>query len=323
MDAINYYVQGKKAYDAGDFKVAMVLLRRTGLQHANTVELYANSAYEAWRSPTCNITPDEIKEAYNVLFSKTDPELIKPFEYVRLAQIYISHGLLVGAMEVMALAAHVGNLDQCMILLQTWTLMRKLSSVKQTYEYMEAIADMVTVQLFDKPTDDNEYLYLKDTDIPLYAVYMHCAFHTRRAITQNKYQFKYEKDNAIQRYNAIISEAYTFYFGSHPLSHAVAIGWFEDPEVWMEMGRYLEGTSVPLLAEESYWICFVYDPLHEESILSTLAHLKKTNRPHEEFKFLEKAYWNNSWNVFVRRELMEREENGYYKDRYDALFFYY
>lgn len=62
-------------------------------------------------------------------------------------------------------------------------------------------------------------------------------------------------------------------------------------------------------------MCFVSDPLHEEAIFATLAHLKKTNRPHEEFKFLEKAYWANSWNVRIRNELVEREEGVYYKER--------
>ena len=322
MDAINYLVQGQRAFDVGDYKLTMVLLRRTGLCNSNTVELYANAAYEAWRSPTCNITPEDIKEAYSAMFAASDPAIIKPFEYVRLAQIYISYGLLVGAMEVMALAANVGNLDQCMILLQTWTLMRKLSSVEQTYEYMEAIADMVTMQVFDKPPNDEEYLFLKGTDIPLYAVYMHCAFHTKRSIMQNRYKFRYEKDNALQKYNATMSEAYTFYFKRHPLSHKIVNDWFEDPQTWMEMGYYLETSSVPLLAEESYWICFVNDPLHEESVFATLAHLKKTNRQHEEFKFLEKAYWSNSWNSRIRKELVAREADGYYKERwcYENLF---
>lgn len=121
------------------------------------------------------------------------------------------------------MAVNVGNLDQCIVLLQTWTLMRKLSSTEQTYEYMEAIAEMVTMQVFDKPPNDEEYLFLKGTDIPLYAVYMHCAFHTKRTIMQNKYQFKYEKDNALQKYNATMSEAYTFYFKRHPRNHKVCL----------------------------------------------------------------------------------------------------
>lgn len=316
MDAINYYIKGKKAYDEGDYKLAMVLLRRTGLCHSNTVELYANVAYEAWKSPNCNISPDEIKDAYKILFSSSDASLIKPFEFVRLAQIYISYGYLVGAMEVMRLAGDVGNLDQCMILLQTWTLMRKLSSLKQTNEYMEAITEMITVQVYDKPPNDEDYLYLKGTDIPLYAVYLHCAFHMRRMIMETKFQFRYEKDNALQKYNAIMSEAYTFYFKRHPLSHRVVNDWFEDPNTWMEIGYYLETSSMPLLAEESYWVCFVNDPLHEESIFATLNHLRKTKRDHEEFKFLEKAYWANSWNVRIRNELAEREEGTYFKDRY-------
>ena len=316
MDAINYYIKGKKAYDEGDYKLAMVLLRRTGLCHANTVQLYADTAYEAWKSPSCSITPTEIKEAYKILFNSSDASLIKPFEFVRLAQIYISYGLLVGAMEVMRLAADVGNLDQCMILLQTWTLMRKLCSTKRTFEYMETITEMITVQVFDKSPNNDEYLFLKGTDIPLYAVYLHCAFHMRRIILEGKFQFRYQKDNALQKYNATISEAYTFYFKRHPLNHKVVITWFDDPQTWMEMGYYLEGSSVPLLAEESYWVCFVNDPLHEESIFATLNHLTKTNRSHEEFKFLEKAYWANSWNVRIRNELVQREEGTYYKDRY-------
>ena len=302
-----YMAKAKKAYDAGEYKHCIVLLRRTSLRDPAEIQLFVNACYFGWKSGKSNLTLSDIQEAYNGLFQTTDGANIPPFEFVRLSHIYIKSGNLVGAMKTMQYAAFCGHLSSTIVVLQTWTLLRKVESTEDPRKYMSHLCDLVPLELPEE--NANGVNILKGTDIPLYIIYLHCAVHIHQEMLRAS--GKDVKLTLGRRMGAMVAEAYTLMFRHHPQSTAISNAWYRNHATWTEMAQYLQHeTPCILLAEESYFIAFTCAPLLDEVIDPCLQALEAHNRATEKFSFLEKAYRFNHWNMHCRELMVEMEKEG-------------
>lgn len=304
-----YMAKARKAYDNGDYKLCIVLMRRTPLRDPAEIQLFVNAVYFGWKYGKSNLSMSEIQEAYNGLFNSTEGSNIPPFEFVRLSHIYIKSGNLAGAMKTMQYAAWCGHLSSTIAVLQTWSILRKIDSKENPLKYMSHLCDMAPMETPEE--DQTGVMLLRGTDIPLYMVYLHVAVHlnSQARAAHNRDMQK----NLTIRAQAVIAEAYTFVYKHHPLSTEVSNAWYSDHVTWTAIAQFLEDSACILVAEESYFIAFTCAPLRDDLIDPCLRALDAHNRSNEKFMFLEKAYRYNHWNMRCRQLLLEQETNGHYK----------
>jgi hypothetical protein len=235
---------------------------------------------------------------------------IPAYEFVRLSHIYMMTGNLVGAMKTMQYAAFCDHLSNPIVLLQTWTLLRRLESKEDPRKYMGYLCDILPMEI---PVEDERgVMNLRGTDIPLYMIFLHCGVHLHNEVLRASSRDM--KGRCKQRQAAVVAEAYTHMFHHHPISTAQSYAWYDNHETWTEMGNFLRDTPCILLAEESYFVAFTCSPLRDELIDRSVDILDDHNRPNEKFLFLEKAYRFNHWNMNCRKQLMARETDGHYAE---------
>lgn len=308
MDSLIYLSKAQKAYDSGDYKLCIVLMRRTALRKPDEIQLFVNAVYFGWKYGKSNLSLSEIQEAYSVLFKSTEGANIPPYEFVRLSHIYIKTGNLVGAMKTLQYAAFCDHLSSAIVLLQTWTLLRKLESREDPRKYMTYLCDIIPMETPEE--DEQGLMLLRGTDIPIYMVFLHCAVHLHNEVLASK-----SRDLRAQykhRQTALIAEAYTHKYHHHPQSTAHSYYWYDNYETWTEMGDFLRNTPCILLAEESYFVAYTCSPLSDKLIDPCIDILDVHNRPNEKFSFLEKAYRFNHWNMNCRKRLLEYDQKGHY-----------
>jgi len=309
-----YLSKAREAFQVGDYKLCVVLLRRAPLQDPNVIQLYVDACYSAWKCGDSKFTLDEIQEAYSALFSSAEGSLIPSFEFVRLTHIYIKTGNLVGAMKTMQYAGFCGHLSNSLVVLQTWTLLRKLGPHSEAIKYMRHLCELITIEL--PVPDENGVMVVAGTDVPIYIVYMHCAHHIRGDTAHLKSKDAILKNK--RRYEAMIIEAYTYHHRGHPLTDRMGFVWFLNYKTWMNIGRHLETTACILLAEEAYWVAYTCAPLQDEALHECLEVIIRHNRPQEKFSLLQRAYAFNHWNMSCRRQLLEMEQGEDYKKTFAA-----
>ena len=159
----NYIDQAFQNYSNKKYKEAMVLLRKIELNDQPSIAVLANCAYDFWRSvqtqhefmPHFNALDkntqifgkimgrstqkidyiksidqqeanESVHKAFTQLFGTGDKAQLVAFDYIRLSHVYICEGALSGALQILQLGQARGHLENLLIVIQLWSVLKRL-----------------------------------------------------------------------------------------------------------------------------------------------------------------------------------------------------
>ena len=254
MDELVYYKKAQNAFKEGDYKRSIVLLRRTRLDKPHLIQLFVDSCYTSWHSGSTSLTLTEIQDSYSKLFSLTSGNDIAPYEYVRLSHIYLKIGSIPGALKTMQYAGHSGHLNDTMVVLQTWTILRKIGSNNDAKMHLQHLTTLLPMEKPDP--DDSGEMMMAGTNMPIYIPYLHVANQLQREAYGS--EDKAQRVKLISRSDALLTESYTYHHQTLPRNKLVCTNWMRKSLTWVQVGHFLESGPFLLLAEESLWIAFIH-----------------------------------------------------------------
>jgi hypothetical protein len=100
------------AYNAGDDRACFVFLKRTELVDEASVSLLVNCMFRMWKTASMSREGnkdvlleqalDTVNKGYSMILGmpKVKLYLVKPFDYTRLAHIYVCEGSIDGASKI-------------------------------------------------------------------------------------------------------------------------------------------------------------------------------------------------------------------------------
>ena len=338
---LNYIEQAFSAYRAKDYKQCILLLRGVELDDIESVSILVDAAYDFWvsvqedsahgehRSGWKEKTNDQleavatVKSAFTQFFGSANKEDINAFQYVRLSNVYLTEAAMMGALKILHLGQARGHLENILLVIQSYTIMKtmknKAKEVELCYEYLATaiqIEDRDNMMAVDE-TRRHANIYaepgtimIQNSDLPLYFVYLHVSCYVHRKSMNMMLDEKTRRKERELCYN-LLAESYTIHFDTHPNSTKELMAWFQSFELFLDMGKYLESTAFPLLAEESYWEAYIRRPLLDISLKFCVSFMTKNKRGTKEnlYALMERAYYVNPWNMLVRTHLEDHELN--------------
>lgn len=176
----HYIKKAFEAYERHEYKLAILLLRNITLTEITSIAILVNCAYDFWRSVQPESVHGEhtsgwnektadqeeanttVKEAFTQLLGAGDRDIIPAFDYIRLSHVYITEAALSGALQIIHLGQARGHLENLLLVIQSWTILRrvkgKMADVEHCMQYMTT-----AVQLEPR---DNELgdPYMTETD---------------------------------------------------------------------------------------------------------------------------------------------------------------
>lgn len=303
MSESSFLESAKIAFDEGDCKLALILLRRTTLTSSISAKLLCKILYKAWISGSDEFTTNVVINLYNNIFNDGTIPLLDGFDYVCLAHIYISENALAGALKILNLALLNGFYDNTGIVFQTFSILSKIGSKKDIVEYMNILLDLITME---NPVLINNVYYIQSTDLPIYAVYLLAAHY---------YKVCGKVSDTNYRFQGLLNEAHSYYTLNHIDQHTSRI-WFRSYELWMEVGSVLSATSCPLLAEDAYWMAFIANQNEKTPIHAAIALMKRNKRTKDICIFLSKILKMYRWNMLCRNLIVMWEPGTTYRDQF-------
>ena len=258
----NYIDQAFLNYSKKQYKDAMVLLRKIELNDQPSIAVLVNCAYDFWRSVQAKhefmplFKPfdkstlefdaimsrstqkvgidktedqeeanDTVKKAFTQLFGTGDKSQMVAFDYIRLSHVYIFEGALAGAMQILQLGQARGHLENLLIVIQLWSVLKRLHNKHRDAELcMQYLVTAVQLEerepvsyppgsnntqgQLDTSTDDHDHdddaslesvdslvsyapastsgmVVVQRSDLPLGYVYLICASHLHRRYMQH------------------------------------------------------------------------------------------------------------------------------------------
>ena len=296
-----YFEKACIAHRNGDEKLSAVLLYRirpfaaTEQYHLLTVV-----TYNIWLKGRGTANEKQLAEdtiaAFSDYFRDVPTDEIPVFEYVKLSQLYITLGALQGALDVLKIASTKGHLTSTIIVLQSWTLVARISTSTEADTYINYLATAISLENRDNITD-GDYV-LNTCEFKLKYLYLFCCL--RQIWGASKARTAVDKREYVKHFNALLTEAYVFFFKTfHTIE--LALAWFNSHELWWDVSEYLFTTPFILLAEDALWESFLRNSLLDyRSLKRILKCMNETNRKHASKVLMEKAYNINPWNLFVR-----------------------
>ena len=310
-----YFLKAQKAQQQAENKVAAVLLRR--IQPFTSTEQYhllTMVTFDLWIESRGTANEDNFADdciaAYSDYFRDVADSEIHVFEYIKLSQLYIFKGALEGALAVLKVASTKGHLTSTIVVLQSWSILTRIDTVKESEKYINFLASAVSLENRDH-REDGDYV-LNTCKLKLKYLYLFCCM--RHVWGMQKTLDDAEKREHVRLFNALLTEVYVFYNKNAPSSAEEAVKWFNDKEIWWNMGLDLLTTPFLLLAEDALWESFLRDSCFDErSLIEILSCLKNTQRYESSSRSLiEKAYNVNPWNLFVRQWLSDNDINQHW-----------
>jgi len=87
-----------------------------------------------------------IKESFTNLLANVKVVPIKQYDYIRLTHVYLAEGSLEGALQIMQLASARGFLEDPLVILQSWSIMKRISSEKETVSTMTFLVSTLVIE---------------------------------------------------------------------------------------------------------------------------------------------------------------------------------
>ena len=291
-----YYDKSLAAFKAGDFKFCLVMMKRVRMTKKKFVDLLVNCAYEGWLSGHESF--ETAIEAFTNLLRDIDPSLVTSSEYIRLSHIYLSEGALDGALRILGLASARGHLADASVVLQSYTIVKRIQSRKEADVHMSFLSSSIVVE--PRTVDSTGRVFIKGSVLRIIVAYLFCATYQQREVKKAKNSK--ELHSSITNFNSLVAESYAFQFGNvAPVK--VMLAWFADHSLWYSIGDELISTPYILLAEDAYWESFIRKKYDSSALLKIVSCLEQTKRKSAFPIIIERAQKVSPWNTYCRSEL--------------------
>eukprot|EP01038_Epipyxis_sp_PR26KG_P008039 gene8039-10894_t len=325
-----YVNQATIAFNGGDHKLCLVLLRNIDLKEEKEINLLVSAAYDWWFSTSyqrvAHIFDDsnaltltiqemveekyivaalnEVNEAFAKLLSGNYANRISPYDYIRLTQIYLNDGLLDQSLQILQLASARGHLENSLIIIQKYGIYKRMKNSKSdAEECLNYLSTSITLEtISNKKVKIGEVLHVSNSSLPLSYLFLHIANFLRRKSVASTRQKK--KLQEFTHFKNILSEAYFLIEYKQNEEFVNIIKWFNQYQLWFNIGLYLESTPFIFLAEDSFWEAFLRDSLDEFALIKLVNSMLKYKRRYDISSVIAKAYQINPWNLFVRSLLI-------------------
>ena len=218
-----------------------------------------------------------------------------------------------------------------LVVLQSWTILRRIrADHRESNEAITYLCSAIVQEERNKVEDGlmtsrDSTVYIADSNMKLHFVYLFSANHffhlAKRAINEKG------KKYFLDQFNSILIEAYTLAKSAPPYKMSVIL-WYNDAQMWYDMGMELECTPFVLLAEDAYFESFKRNSLSTTAIQRVIFLMTKYKRDVLSIrKILEKSYRETCrWNTFVRGMIREFEvthgHHTFYGQTYMEIFDY-
>lgn len=312
-----YRKQAFAAFNEKNYKLCLILLRDVDLVDDASAALLADCAYEYWNMrgemESAEAEQEEllklVKDSFSILLANSPHEKVKAYDYIRLSHIYLVEGSLEGALKIVQLASARGHMLSSMIIIQSWSILKRVVSLKESESCLQYLSSSISMEpkapapLVNQQSDTTHVFYIKGSSLPLFHVILHCANYLKRVAMAA--QTRAAREKGMLAMKSMIAEAYVLHTHSTSLENDIPLllQWFNDPQLWMEMGDQLFHTPFLLLAEDSYWEAFIRNPKSGKPLKKIVASMRKYHRAEKVPFLLAKAYDVNPWSLFVRTTL--------------------
>lgn len=320
-----YVAKSKQAFIEEDFKLCLVLLGNITVDEPELLITKLEAAYFLWlrtyksKSLELENVVELAKETFSEVLGHSNHSVVRPNDYIALSHIYITEGSLEGALQIMQLASARGCLENLLIVLQSWTLLTRISSKKESNKNMMFLSSALTLETVTrKKLAKNKSLFASEIQyldpfchVPLYYVYLHAAMHQMRKLKYMNSASSANNTRKTLEFNSFasnLSDAYYLCCGMTATDIKFLTDWLRQDGMWYEMGVTLEtDTPFVLLAEDSYWEAYLLAPLKNRAIEALITLMRVTHRHNKVPEQLAKAIKINPWNSYARNTLKEVE----------------
>lgn len=96
-----------------------------------------------------------IKESFTKLLANVKVVPIKQYDYIRLTHVYLAEGSLHGALQVLQLASARGFLEDPLIVLQSWSIMKRISNERDALGAMTYLVSTLVIETSQRKRTSN------------------------------------------------------------------------------------------------------------------------------------------------------------------------
>jgi hypothetical protein len=93
---------------------------------------------------------DAIKDSFTQMLANVKVVPIKQYDYIRLTHVYLAEGSLHGALQILQLASARGFLEDPLIVLQSYTIMRRISKEVDVHNTMTYLSSTLVVEAIQR-----------------------------------------------------------------------------------------------------------------------------------------------------------------------------
>ena len=319
-----YFEEALKKYELGEYKLCMIYLNKLTLDTADKCRLLVDVTFDIWKSHHYNERAQYLKYvqgAYGRLFDENGAGEHTGYDFCRLAHVYIFENAFDGAYEVLKLGCLRGHQVHTLVVLNMWSLLARMGTHKKQIAEANRYLDFLSTAapMAQRDRDDDGMLVIAGSDVPLYIVYLFISWHLKNKFQQVREDKKAEKAKIFAQFNSILVETYMLRMDKDCSDVSVLYEWFAHTDTWFEVGRTLDSTSLPLVAEEAYWQAFLRDKNSRYPLEGLVGCFRRTKRMHLAQHMVEKAYTMNYWNLHTRELLVQVESvEGHWEKYFDA-----
>lgn len=327
-----YLKKAQEAFHAREFKKTLILLSKFTEWDDNSVSVLVESAYLLWSQIQQRVLVEHFDKqledddvlntvhlSFQRLLSGSIPkESIRAFDFIRLSHVYIMAGNLMGALDVMKLASARGHLENILIVVQSWLLLKRLKQQKEAANYQRFMISSVTLlgNQVKMNRKKSVAIYAEKSNLPLGSIYLLCCLNLLKdyagADERNVFNDPFELSFLVETYSVIE--------GGVVHDKDYLIRWLLATTLWINYGEILAETPFLLLSEEFFWKAFLIDPIKGDLPLSCICKImNRTGRSFDIPQLMAKAYKYCPWNIFCRTKIIAIElESGH--SSWTALF---
>lgn len=96
-----------------------------------------------------------IKESFTKLLANVKVVPIKQYDYIRLTHVYLVEGSLHGALQILQLASARGFLEDPLVILQSWSIMKRISNERDALGAMTFLVSTLVIEASQRKRTSN------------------------------------------------------------------------------------------------------------------------------------------------------------------------
>ena len=236
-----------------------------------------------------------------------------PYDYIRISYLYLSQGNLNGGLKILTLASVRGYLEESLIIIQSWSIMRRISDEEETMKTIEYLTSTLILESNKRVRKDDNTNNNNDNINNIISSSYNINGSNKKVMkhTKSLNDINYNASNsnsAGNNYISIINNSNNKSSNNNDNDHMISI---VSPTIYPPILQYVSNSPLPLYYLYLHCTCYLYKQsiiyknnkikyhyyIHNFYIILSEAYYIAYSKINENFNFL--LNWFNDYNLWL------------------------